>query len=1196
MRAPVLFLRPAVPRHWAALRIPFYPLAMYGMARTRARRSLSSLPVGQATFCKGPVFMSRKPRAQSGTPAHADAHLTPEQARRLTEKRPRDPSAWKTLGLTLLRAEQTDEALHALLQAQELRPGDAETLKWLGETEQKRGNSMEAEQYLKQALQIAPQDPEALAMHALIMHETGRTLEALETVERALAIKPAFSSATALRIELLGKLFRYDEALALQDELLKREPRSFAHWNNAGNLRRDLGRLDEACEYYRKGMELPPYSELPFCNLITAMHYNPHCSREEIFTALREWEQRYAPRQIPPRPEPENRQADRRLRIGMISDGFRRHPVGNMIISTLENLPGKDFEFFIYSTNRYVDELTTRFIKLGHFAQVVHETDDALAQHIRDDRIDILFDLCGHNAGTRSRVMAMQPAPLQVKWVGGLINTTGLTAIDYLLSDPIESPEGDDAFYTEKLIRMPGDYICYEPPVYTPEVAELPAQRNGYITLGCFNNPTKINPELLAEWALLMHELPHSRLFLKGTQYSSPALCEHVRQIMASHGIDAERLIIEGPAKHLELLTAYNRVDIALDPWPYSGGLTTCEALLMGVPVVTLPGPTFAGRHSATHLVNAGMPELVAADWAEYRMRVRELALDLDSLATIRRHLRDILLQSPVCNAEQFARHFSNAMRAIWQRYCAGKAPEALRLDEQGQAWFADESAPLPLQHAPEEVDENEFRFQFDGKIIALEQGTLLSGSPNFRNLQKLGAIATITFDPASALQAPGLLQANGELHHYPHAALDDGTEGTLYVCLDPAMSATLEPLPAEQQLPNHVQPTQLLTRLPISTLRLDDIEGLDSIDWLLLDNMNDSLKVLENGEQALANTLLVQVRVNFVPTHKNQPELTQISHWLARHGFSFYRFSGLEHYSHLPKRDDLIARQATQLRSADALFIPDQNRLAQLPANQRMKLAFVLHTVYSAHDLVSALLHSLDEKLERNYLIAEKFLTAPQSTPADPAERVNVPTDIPANMPSSSSLELPKAPHMSEAERALFKKALSEAKSYFEFGSGGSTVWAVRAGLTVKGVESDASWVNALKQQLGDHCQVEAVDIGPTREWGYPTSSEHSHKFANYSHAIKAHDYPFDLILVDGRFRVACTATTIQHILDHHLSPEDARIFIHDFWDRPGYHVVLDFLDTLERVDTAGLFKLKPDIKRADVEKMLKQYVLKPA
>ncbi|MCL7462345.1 tetratricopeptide repeat protein [Pseudomonas sp. NW5] len=1119
-----------------------------------------------------------------------------EQARRLTEQRPQDHSAWKALGLAYLHAAQLNESIAALQQAHTLFNEDAEVLKWLGNAHYKCSAITDAERTLQQALKLAPDDEETHTLLALIYTKTGNNKNALQHIERALELKPAFLPSLAIKAGLLTNLYRYDEAIALRDELCTREPNSPEHWNNLGNLYRDMGLIDQAYAHYRKSMELNPQAELPFCNLITAMHYDPRCSREDILAALREWERRYAPSVIPDRPIPTDRSPKRRLRIGMISDGFRRHPVGNMITSALEQLASHNFQLFFYSTNKRVDILTQRLRNLGAFTQVDQDTDERLAQRIRDDRIDILFDLCGHNAGTRSRVMAMQPAPLQVKWVGGLINTTGLTAIDYLLSDPVESPEGDDAFYTEKLIRMPGDYICYEAPPHAPDVGPLPAQDNDYITLGCFNNPTKINTELMTQWALLMHELPHSRLFLKGAAYNSEALGERICQFMETQGISAERLIIEGYSPHLELLTAYNRVDIALDPWPYSGGLTTCEALLMGVPVVTLPGPTFAGRHSATHLVNAGMPELVAADWAEYRMRVRELALDLDSLATIRRHLRDILLQSPVCNAEQFARHFSNAMRAIWQRYCAGKAPEALRLDEQGQAWFADESAPLPLQHAPEEVDENEFRFQFDGKIIALEQGTLLSGSPNFRNLQKLGAIATITFDPASALQAPGLLQANGELHHYPHAALGDGTEGTLYVCLDPAMSATLEPLPAEQQLPNHVQPTQLLTRLPISTLRLDDIEGLDSIDWLLLDNMNDSLKVLENGEQALANTLLVQVRVNFVPTHKNQPELTQISHWLARHGFSFYRFSGLEHYSHLPKRDDLIARQATQLRSADALFIPDQNRLAQLPANQRMKLAFVLHTVYSAHDLVSALLHSLDEKLERNYLIAEKFLTAPQSTPADPAERVNVPTDIPANMPSSSSLELPKAPHMSEAERALFKKALSEAKSYFEFGSGGSTVWAVRAGLTVKGVESDASWVNALKQQLGDHCQVEAVDIGPTREWGYPTSSEHSHKFANYSHAIKAHDYPFDLILVDGRFRVACTATTIQHILDHHRSPEDARIFIHDFWDRPGYHVVLDFLDTLERVDTAGLFKLKPDIKRADVEKMLKQYVLKPA
>lgn len=1061
------------------------------------------------------------------------------------------------------------------------------------------GNLSETIELLEEAIKLNPENPDPHRALAYILYQARKNEEALPHIEKACQKDPSNADFLSIKGLILSGLDRYKEAIETHEKATKIAPNDYSIWNNYGNSLSSVGRIDDSIHAYKKAVEKSNKSTSAFSNLITSVHYSTKHTKTEITSLCKEWNERYAPKNPPDRPTPKNQEADKKIRIGMFSDGFRNHPAGQMTIAALEKLKNNEIELYLYSTSHEFDYITMRFQKIAKKWKPIEHMDDAsFAQSLRDDEIDILIDLSGHNSGTKMLAVAMQPAPIIVKWVGGLINTTGIKAIDYLISDNIETPEGCDEDYVEKLIRLPGDYICYDPPAHAPEITQPPAIKNGFITFGCFNNATKVNEVVLSEWAKIMHLTPSSKLFLKSLQYNTPELRERIISHMLSCGISNDRLILEGPSPHGDLLKSYNKIDIALDPWPYSGGLTTCEALLMGVPVVTLPGPTFAGRHSATHLVNAGMPELVVNSWDEYRARVLELASDLDSLATIRTHLRDVLLQSPVCDAPRFAQHFSHAMRAIWQRYCEGKAPAALRIDTDNRAWFEDERHPMQLQipQTQGSTQENDFQFNFEGKIITLDHGGLLLADKGFTKLQALGAFACIAFDPASNIKNAERLQQNGELHYYPHVALGNGKEDVLYACLDPTMSSTLEPFPAEYQLPNYQQGCQTLAKLPITTLRLDDIEGLDSIDWLLLDNLSNSLSILENGEKTLAATLLVQARVNFVATHKQQPELTQISHWLSRHGFNFYRLHNLQHRSQLGKHADLLKSQATQLVSADALFIPDQNRLAQLPANQRMKLAFILHTVYGMHDLVSALLHSLGEELERSYLIAEKFLTAPQGMPATPAEHVHAPTDIPADTASSSSFELPKAPHMSEAERALFKKALSEAKSYFEFGSGGSTVWAVRAGLTVKGVESDASWVNALKQQLGEHCQVEAVDIGPTREWGYPISSEHSHKFANYSHAIKTHDYPFDLILVDGRFRVACTATTIQHILDHHRSPEDARIFIHDFWDRPAYHLVLDFLDTLERVDTAGVFKLKPGIKRADVEQMLKQYVLQPA
>lgn len=184
----------------------------------------------------------------------------------------------------------------------------------------------------------------------------------------------------------------------------------------------------------------------------------------------------------------------------------------------------------------------------------------------------------------------------------------------------------------------------------------------------------------------------------------------------------------------------------------------------------------------------------------------------------------------------------------------------------------------------------------------------------------------------------------------------------------------------------------------------------------------------------------------------------------------------------------------------------------------------------------------------------------------------------------------------MASDEQQLFQACLKSASRYFEFGAGGSTVWAAQQGLTVHGIESDAQWVNALKAQLGELCRVEAVDIGPTQAWGFPASKEHEDKFSNYSLAINAHDEPFDLILVDGRFRVACTMAAILHILRHHDRLGEAKIFIHDFWNRPHYHCVLQFLETLEKVNTAGLFKVKENLSPTDVESVWREYAKDPA
>ncbi|HET7313725.1 tetratricopeptide repeat protein [Salinisphaera sp.] len=1098
-----------------------------------------------------------------------------KQAKKRTRQKPKTVGAWLDLGALHVQSQRWAEARSAFETAAELAPDSPDVHEWLGRIAYLQQDPDTALAHLAQAQKQRPDSVFALTTLTRVYLDRMAKALALDCARRAAALAPD-------NIDVMVQLARaaqqnqgFDEAIALFERLTELEPHKHGHWNNLGNVYRDLSLLDQANRCYRRATELAPAEPLPFSNWLTGLHYDPHADRDTISQLALEWQSRFAAPHPPARPVPADRAPDKRLRIGMLSDGFRQHPVGKMIVRCLENLSAADFELVAYSSSGARDQLTVRLEKLfSRWQPIRHLSDSDLAQRIRADEIDILIDMSGHHSGTRMRVMAMQPAPLLVKWVGGLINTTGVAAIDYLISDTVETPPGEDVFYSEKLIRMPGDYIVFDPPPYLPELGELPAKINGYVTLGCFNNPTKINDVVLAEWARIMHALADSRLMLKGHAYVHEDLCRRILTTFENHGIARERIILDGPSDNRDMLAAYNQVDIALDPWPYSGGLTTCEGFAMGVPVVTLPGPTFAGRHSATHLINAGMPELVVSSWEEYRARVIELARDLDNLATIRTLLRRTLLESPVCDGPGFARHFTNAMRAIWQRACADRAPAALSFDEQDRPRFEDEETPVALQHPVAQRSASDFDWQFNGRIIAIDNGGRFLNTNWAESFLQHDALELVVFDPAGQ-NAKSSRTRRAHVHYYPATALGDGEPATLHACLDPGYSSLLAPLEHDESSPREKQARRILARLPIDTVQLDAIDGLRTIDWLMLDDLNDSALILDHAKTALRDTLLVQVRVAFQPTHTHQPNLAELQHWAARQGLVFYRLHDADHRHGSPDEAGLPLTPTT-LKAADALFLPGHERMQRLSANDRTKLAFILHTAFGIHDRPYALLAENDADT------AARYLANVRSEPTDTAED---------GTPPEHEIRLPDAPHMTEPERGLFKGALRGASRYFEFGSGGSTVWAVGENLDVHGVDSDAKWVEALKARLGERCRLVSVDIGPTGAWGYPTSAEHEDAYPRYSQAIFDYDEAFDLILVDGRFRVACTIAAIQHIMQRSAAIEAARIFIHDFWERPDYHRVLQFLEPVDRADSAGLFRIKPDVESETLSEVWSAY-----
>lgn len=898
-------------------------------------------------------------------------------AQGLVARYPESAFAWKALGTSLLEDRQPVEALPCLERACELDGNDGLALTSLAAAYYRLGEFQKAVTYQEKAVELKPDYAMAQYNLAEMLQSAGNMMKALKHAEKAKELGFDAFKCWVLIGALKYQTKYFSEALEIYHYLEESFPPSEAVLNNLGNLYKDIGDYQKAESYYSRALDVNPDYVMAYSNIFYAKHYNPKATQEEIIAFAKRWDDRFA---LPAMPPVASRLAKgKALRVGLISSGFRTHPVGQMITTALENSQ-TDIQFYGYTTNDQVDQVTERLrAACSEWRPIRHLSQTKLAQLIRDDQIDILIDLSGHGDGSCLQAISMRPAPINVKWVGGLVNTMAVESIDYLLSDSIETPKGVDDQYTEKLIRLPDDYICYTPCPYAPPTTSLPALKNGYITLGCLNNPAKISAELLAEWAKLMHELPQSRILLRGAQYESESFCQKIRGIFASLGIDAIRVLLEGPAKHEEFLKTYQRIDIALDTWPYSGGLTTCEALLMGVPVVTLPGPTFAGRHSATHLINAGLQELVVNDWDEYRQRVLELVNDLPNLAVIRAGLRTILHYSPVCDAPRFATHFNKALRAIWVRYCEGKPPEALTFNKEGELWFEDDKQPLefPEVCSEEATESKAFEWQLQEPITIIDNAAVLPRHPDYPKWMASGHLTVISFDPASLLnKRVEALKEYGELHHYPHALLGDGQPTTLYATLDAEKGSTLKPLPEEQQPEYMRDKLKVLAELPINTVALDQIEGLPSVDMLVLDDLHDAMAVLENGRETLKNTLLIQVKVAFQPSHVRQPNLAELQHWASLCGFRFYTLTDLKYHNPMAEHFSSESQQGGELISAQVLLFPNQERMENLTKLSLEKAAYIFDEILNKREAAAALLNGLDHGRLLRYCEKKEFIS----------------------------------------------------------------------------------------------------------------------------------------------------------------------------------------------------------------------------
>jgi predicted O-linked N-acetylglucosamine transferase (SPINDLY family) len=571
--------------------------------------------------------------------------------RRTLELTPNDPKAHDNVGSVLWERGKLDEANAAYRRALELAPGDPKLHNNLGSVLWKQGERDEAEAAYRHAIDLAPDFAEAHYNLGSVLRNQVKLSEAEAAYRRAIALKPGYPEAqTNLGLVLLSQ-----------------------------------GKIEDAIAIHRQAVALQPSLADAHSNLLFCLHYMPGKTPEEIFAEHRNWNaQHAAPLAGEIRPYANVPDPNRRMRIAFISGSLRRHPVGYMTLPALEARDGRAWECYIYSNGGDSDDLTERIRAAADIWRDIGELEDrSVSQLIRDDGVDIIVDLSGHASGGRLLALARKPAPVQVKWVGGQFNTSGMDSMDYFLSDVVETPPGAEKWFTEEVVRLPDGYVCYEAPGYAPEVGPLPALKRGYVTFGCFNNLAKINEKVVALWARLLPRLPEARLVLRTLSLSDPSVRKRYHAMFAAYGVGRERVDLLGPSPHADLLACYNEIDIALDPFPYSGGLTTCEALWMGVPVVALAGETFAGRHAASHLHNVGLADWVVESAEDYLAVAERWGRDTAALADLRAGLRHQMAASPLCDGARFARNLETAFRRMWRRWCEQRTANARVTREQ---------------------------------------------------------------------------------------------------------------------------------------------------------------------------------------------------------------------------------------------------------------------------------------------------------------------------------------------------------------------------------------------------------------------------------------------------------------------------------------------------------------------------------
>jgi protein O-GlcNAc transferase len=627
-------------------------------------------------------------RAIGVDPRLADAHLNLGNLRRAAKDlpaaetcyrraidvAPRHASAYVNLGLVLAARGQWEAALDSYLRASLLNPHLPEIQINLGKLHAERHDHRAAEACYRRAVELAPDSANAHNNLGVALFAQRRFADAALSLRRAVELRPNFTSALNNLGAALRNIEQLHEAVLCFERVLALKPHHAGAHNNRGLTLVEMGRVAEGLEAMQAAMRYKPNFARAHSNYLLCLNYLDTLTPADLRAAHEAFDTAFRRGQGPAEPVPvRDRSPDRRLRIGYVSPDFKRHSCAFFIEKLLAHHDKAAVEVFCYADVLHPDPVTERLKgHADHWRDTARLRRDEFRAQVTADGIDILVDLAGHTADNRMDVLADRLAPVQVNWLG-YPATTGLASMDYRLTDARADPVGEsDAHAVERLLRLPDTFLCYQPPAEAPEVSAAPNASGAPFTFASFNNTPKMTRDVVAAWARILRAVPQARLLLKSRSLIDAATRARISAEFAAEGVPAARLELVGwlrkPDDHLRL---YETVDLALDPFPYNGTTTTCEALWMGVPVLTLAGRRHAARVGASLLGGLGLADYVAADVDDYVARAVSLANAPAPLNTLRRELRARMAASPLCDGTRFARAMEAAYQTMWQTWRA---------------------------------------------------------------------------------------------------------------------------------------------------------------------------------------------------------------------------------------------------------------------------------------------------------------------------------------------------------------------------------------------------------------------------------------------------------------------------------------------------------------------------------------------